>query len=93
VIVAPSNEMVFALTSRDQAVERSDIALARQLAVQSKVLRVANPHLLDRSALLAVEAHAAPRAWRSTVRCARLSGCCPIYRSNTPPTSRSNPLP
>ena len=56
VILALSSALVFALTSRHQAVERGEIALARQLAVQSEVLRVANPHLLDRSALLAVEA-------------------------------------
>ena len=56
VIVALSVALVFALVSRRQAVERGEIALARQLAAQSEVLRIESPNLLDRSALLAVEA-------------------------------------
>ena len=55
-IVALSVALVFALVSRRRAVERGEIALARQLAAQSEVLRIESPNLLDRSALLAVEA-------------------------------------
>jgi len=56
VIVILSVALVFALISRRQAVERGEIALARQLAAQSEVLRIESPNLLDRSVLLAVEA-------------------------------------
>lgn len=56
VIVVLSVALVFALISRRQAVERGEIALARQLAAQSEVLRSESPNLLDRSTLLAVEA-------------------------------------
>lgn len=56
VIVILSVALVFALISRRQAVERGEIALARQLAAQSELMRIESPNLLDRSTLLAIEA-------------------------------------
>jgi WD40 repeat protein len=55
VLAMLSTALIWALTSRQEAIRQRNIALARQLAAQGDLILQNEPHLLERAALLGAE--------------------------------------